>query len=458
MMDLLVRNARLVTVNEVKMGNLAVKDGRIAAVLPLAEMPDALETLDLQYKYLLPGAIDDHVHFNDPGYTWREDFPHGSRAAAIGGVTTVFDMPMQNKPAVADAAIFAQKKAGLQGRAYVDYALWGALIRTNAAALADLQAGGAIAFKCFMCDPGKDYTELRLDEIEQRLQILKKLHGLAGFHCEDYVMIRTGEAERLAAGQIGRQDYLAARPVEAEEKAVYDILRLVEKTGGRAHICHVSHPQVAEQIRRAKQRGLPVSAETCMHYLLFSTQDLLERGTAFKCSPPLREPGAAEALWEYVLDGTLDCICSDHSPSAIEEKEETGEKGTFGAWGGISGVQSAVQLFWDFVVNKKQASPVLLARCMAANPAGIFGLYGRKGALQVGFDADFIVMDAEQEWEITPASLQYLNPFSAFCGCRGKGLPVMTFLRGHRICDHGRICGPAEGQWLHSMEESEEKR
>ena len=457
MMDLLVKNARLVTANEVKIGNLAVRDGRIAAILPLAESPEALKTIDLQQKYLLPGAIDDHVHFNDPGYTWREDFPHGSRAAAVGGVTTVLDMPMQNKPAVVDAAVFSQKKAGLQERAYVDYGLWGALIRTNEAALADLQAAGAVAFKCFMCDPGKDYTELRLEEIEERLQILKKFHGLAGFHCEDYAMIREGEAARLAAGQIGRQDYLAARPVEAEEKAVGDILRLVEKTAGRAHICHVSHPQVAEQIRQAKQRGLPVSAETCMHYLLFSEQKLLDQGTAFKCSPPLREPGAAEALWEYVADGTLDCICSDHSPSAIREKEEDGERGTFGAWGGISGVQSSVQLFWDFAVNKKQASPVLIARCLAANPAGIFGLYGRKGALQKGFDADFIVVDAEQEWEITPTSLQYLHPFSAFCGCRGKGLPVMTFLRGRMICDHGRICGSASGRWIHPREKSEVK-
>lgn len=448
MMDLLLKNANIVTENGVVQGNLAVRSGRIAAVLPLAEIPQARAVIDVHGQYLLPGGIDCHVHFNDPGYTWREDFIHGSRAAAAGGITTVVDMPMQNKPAVTDAAVLQRKLDVLKGRSYVDYALWGALIRTNEADLDGLNDAGAVAFKCFMCDPGKDYTELNLSEIESRLNQLKAFNGLAGFHCEDYKMIKDGEAVRVAAGQTGRGNYLAARPPEAELKAASEIINLAHKTGARVHICHVSHPKVAALIRRAKADGVKVSGETCMHYLLFSEQDLLSGGARFKCSPPLRSIADSQELWEYVADGTLDCICSDHSPSALEEKSESSEKGAFGAWGGISGVQTSLQIFWDYAVNKKQVSPVIVARALAANPARIFGIYGRKGALREGFDADFTVLDGSAVWKIKEENLEYLNKFSAFCGLSGRGQVKMTFLRGNLIYKQGSFSAVPGGQFI----------
>ena len=449
MLDLLVTHAVLVTEQETMQGSLGVKDGRIEGLYPEgAPVPEAARTLDAGGKYLLPGGVDDHVHFNDPGFTWREDFAHGSRAAAKGGITTVIDMPMQNKPSVDTAAIFRAKEAHVTGEAFVDFGFWGSLIRTNREDLKGLPEEGALAFKSFLPDAGKDYTNLTIAEARDRIALLKEFDALAGFHCEDDAMIRAGEETALREGRTTAADYLAARPVEAEAKAVADILGILRETGGRAHICHVSHPRVAELIREAKAEGLRVTAETCMHYLLFTGDDLIAHGGAFKCSPPLRDRAAADGLFAYLADGTLDTVCSDHSPCRLDEKDASGPEGMFGAWGGISGVQTTLAGLWDYTVNRKHASPTLVARVLSANPARIFGIADRKGRLAPGLDADFVLLDPEQPWEVRADSLAYLNKFSAFVGTKGKGRPVATYLRGKAVFDHGEFVGEPGGRLL----------
>ena len=449
MLDLLVKHAVLVTEQETMQGSLGVKDGRIEGIYPDgAPLPEAAETLDAKGEYLLPGGVDDHVHFNDPGFTWREDFAHGSRAAAKGGITTVIDMPMQNKPSVDNAEIFRAKEAHITGTSYVDFGFWGSLIRTNRDDLKGLAEEGALAFKSFLPDAGKDYTNLTIAEAKDRIALLKTFDALAGFHCEDDAMIRAGEETALREGRTSAADYLAARPVEAEEKAVADILDALRETGGRAHICHVSHPRVAELIRQAKAEGLHVTAETCMHYLLFTGDDLVRHGGIFKCSPPLRDQAAADGLFAYLADGTLDTICSDHSPSRLDEKDANGEKGMFGAWGGLSGVQTTLSALWDYAVNQRHASPTLIARVLAANPARIFGIDDRKGRLAPGLDADFVLLDPEQSWVVREDDLEYLNKFSAFVGTKGKGKPVATYLRGKAVYADGVFQGDPRGRLL----------
>lgn len=448
MLDLLVKNARCIRSDGIREENIAIENGRIASLLPCDEKPAAESVLDASGYCVLPGNIDAHTHFNEPGYTWREDFSHGSRAAAKGGVTTVVDMPMNNKPPVSTARRFMNKKALVEHESYTDFAFWGALIRTNRDDLQALHEAGAKAFKCFMCEAGGDYTDLNLSEIEDRLQLLKAFHGLAGFHCEDYAMLKDEAAAKIAAGLTSRQDYLDVHSVAAEKKAVRDLLNIARRTGGRVHICHVSHPEVAELIRKAKKEGLGVTAETCMHYLLLTDEDFLKKGGVLKCSPPLRSPQAAEKLFDYVLDGTIDTICSDHSPCDLAEKNEDGPRGIFGAWGGLSGVQTTLQTCWDYVVNRRHASPALVTRLFAEHPAKIFGLWGRKGALLPGFDADFVLLDPNREWEIREADILYKHPFSAFCGQKGRGLPVATYLRGKRIYGSEGFCEKASGHFL----------
>lgn len=415
---------------------IGVKDGKIAAVGELSG-EEALRYVDARGCCLLPGAVDCHAHLNDPGFTWREDFETGTAAAAAGGVTTVIDMPLQNRPPLFDKKAFDAKLAALDGRAVVDYAFWGAALDYNIDDIEELDAAGCAAYKIFLGPVSDDYRTLTHETAEKVAEKAAKFGGLIGFHAEDYDIIKGLEAKFSAEGAPTRRNFLDSRPVEAELAAVRFVLGLSERLGVRAHICHVSHPAVAELIAEAQRRGAPVTAETCMHYLIFSENELLEKGMIFKCAPPLRTEEARDALWDYVKNGVLAAICSDHSPCRADEKDEAAH-GVFGAWGGISGIQSTAQLFYEYAVNRKKYPVEIMARELSANPAKIFGLYGQKGALKPGFDADIVIFDPNLEWTITEDSLLYKNKISAFAGLSGRGAPVETLVRGETVYKRGR--------------------
>jgi allantoinase len=412
-------------------GNIYVSQEKIAAVTGKDVAYEARETEDASGKFIFPGAVDVHVHLNDPGFTWRENFEHGTLAAAAGGVTTVVDMPLQNQPALTDAPLFRAKHIALREKALVDYAFWGGLVDDTPEKMEELHEAGVVAFKVFLGPVSSDYRSLDMGAVREILTRAASLGALVGFHAEDYSIIKHEELRARKEGRSGRLDFLRSRPVSAELIATAGVIELVRETGARAHICHVSHPETAERIRRAQGEGLPVSGETCTHYLVYSEEDLLRDGMLYKCAPPLRERAAADGLWDYVADGTLQCVASDHSPCALREKSE--ETGAFEAWGGISGLQTTMQVLYDRAVLRKNLSPTLLARCLSEGPARVFGLYGRKGAIAVGFDADLVVFDPEREWEISSESLFYLNRISAFVGLKGKGLPVAAFVRGKPV-------------------------
>lgn len=433
MFDLSILHGKLVTPDGILAGNLYVADGKIAALTGGETVLESRKSLDAAGKYLFPGAIDVHAHLNDPGFTWREDFDHGTKAAAAGGVTTVMDMPLQNEPALTSAALFQRKDSLVRPKAWTDYAFWGGLVDHNLEELQGLQDAGVTSFKVFIGPVSPDYCSLNLGQIRRAMETVAGFGGLIGFHAEDYSIVKHEEALAQQEGRLGRRDFLGTRPVEAELAAIGNVISLMRATGVRAHICHVSHPDAAELIAQAQAEGLPLTAETCTHYLTFSEEDLLERGMLFKCAPPLRSPQARDRLWDYVADGTLCCVGSDHSPCALEEKSES--EGTLKAWGGISGIQSVMQAFFDQAVHKRGFSPTIVAQRLSEGPARTFGLWGKKGALLPGFDADLVVFDPEREWEITAGSLYYLNKISAFVGLKGAGLPETTLLRGAVVFD-----------------------
>ena len=445
MYDLLVKNGKIVTADCVFSGNIAVKEGKIAAVLLAGEEPEAKKVIDAKENYVFPGAIDTHAHLNDPGYEWREDYEHGTAAAAVGGYTTIIDMPLQNEPAMTNATIFDKKFQKVSPNAYVDYCFWGGLIPDNFQDLKGMDEKGCVAFKSFIGPVSPDYSSLNYGQVYEAMQIIHEFDGRAGFHCEDFAAIKWQEQRMKKEGRLDWKGFLESRPVVAEMVATVDVIELAKATGCKAHICHVSSPDVAQKIKEAQQEGYDITAETCSHYLSMTDEDVIKNGPLFKCAPPLRSQEEVDRLWTYVEDGTFSGIASDHSPCSYDEKfkEILGNKieTPFDVWGGISGIQSGFQVSFHEGCVKRGISPSVLANAMAKKPAEAFGIYGKKGDIRTGFDADFIIVDADKEWEITEDSLLYVNKISAFVGMKGKGMPVCTIVRGEVVAEDGKVVG-----------------
>lgn len=445
MYDLLVKNAKIVTAEDIAEGMIAVKDGKIAAVLAPETEAEAGTIIDAEGKYVFPGAIDTHAHLNDPGYEWREDYEHGTAAAAAGGYTTVIDMPLQNEPAMTNAELFDRKEEKVSPNAYTDYCFWGGLIPDNFQDLRGLNEKGCVAFKSFIGPVSPDYSSLNYGQVYEAMQVIREFDGRAGFHCEDFSMIKNQEKRMKEKGNLTWEGFLESRPVISEMLATMAVIEIAKATGCKAHICHVSSPDVAQKIREAQQEGYDITAETCTHYLSMTDQDVIKNGALFKCAPPLRSQGEVERLWSYVEDGTFSGIASDHSPCSYDEKynEILGHKieNVFDVWGGISGIQSGFQVSFYEGCVKRGISPAVLANVMSKQPAKAFGIYGIKGDIRPGFDADLLIVDPEKEWEITEDSLLYVNKISAFTGMKGKGMPVMTIVRGQVIAEEGKIVG-----------------
>jgi allantoinase len=442
MYDLLIKNGKIVTKDDIRDGNIAVCGGKIAAVLSPGVEPEAAKVVDANGMYIMAGPIDTHAHLNDPGYEWREDYEHGTAGAAAGGYTTIIDMPLQNEPAMTTADLLEIKKDKVDPNAYVDYCFWGGLIPTNFADLKGLDEKGVVAFKSFIGPVSPDYSSLNYGEVYEAMQIIKEFGGRAGFHCEDFQMIKNGEKRMKEAGRYDWRGFLDSRTPAAEMVATLAVIECARETGCKAHICHVSHPDVAQKIKEAQQEGVDITAETCSHYLVFTEDDTLEKGPLFKCAPPLRTKADVDRMWDYVVDGTFSGIASDHSPCSYDEKynEILGQKinNVFDVWGGISGIQSGVQATVSEAL-RRGIPMTALARCMSYNAAKAFGIYGRKGDILPGFDADLIIIDPAKEWEITADSLYYVNKISAFVGLKGKGMPVMTIVRGNIVAENGCI-------------------
>jgi allantoinase len=440
MFDLVVKNGRVVKSDRIFEASICVKDSKIVAIVSSETEVQAKDVIDANGMFVFPGGIDTHAHLNDPGYTWREDYEHGSAAAAIGGITTIIDMPLQNDPALTNGQIFDDKYSAVSPNAYVDYCFWGGLVDYNLNSLVELNDKGCVAFKSFIGPVSPDYVSLTMGQVREAMEILKTVDARAGFHCEDYSIIKWEESRAMKHSANSWQGFLNSRPLIAEVIATQNIIELAREVGAKIHICHVSHPKVAEVIQKAKRDGVDVTGETCSHYLTFTKNDLLKHGSLFKCAPPLREPAAVEEMWEYVNNGTLSCVSSDHSPCALHEKNEE-EHGIFGAWGGISGIQNTMQVFFSEGVVKRGYSPTLLARALSEGPANAFGLFGTKGAIEVGFDADLVILDPDMDWVIREDSLHYVNKISAFVGLKGKGLPITTILRGVVVTRDNEIVG-----------------
>ena len=449
--DLLLRNARIVTGDADFHGSVAVRSGKIAQVASGDETIEAAEVVDLAGKLLLPGLVDGHVHFNEPGREHWEGYRTGSMAAAAGGVTTVLDMPLNATPPTIDAATLARKREVVRTQSVVDYAHWGGLVADNLNDLGDLIAEGVVGCKAFMSASGVDFERVDDDHLYAGLKIAGELGSVIGVHAENEHLTALLAANLRASGRTDRASWHESRPPETELEAIRRASYLAGFASGNLHVVHVSIAAGLEEIARARRNGASITAETCPHYLFFDSSDFERLGPVAKCAPPLRSRGDVEALWAAVLGGLVDTIGSDHSPCPWEDKQK-GLDDIWQAWGGISGVQTMLPVLLTEGVHRRGMPLTALVRMTATNPARIFGLYPRKGAIVPGADADLVVVDPERVWTLEADQLMSRNRYSAYVGTVFRGAVERTLVRGETVYLDGKVTmQPGFGQLVRRL-------
>jgi allantoinase len=446
--DLLVTGGTLVDERDAFAADLAVTAGRVTAVLESGDRAvRADRVLDARGLYVLPGAVDCHVHFDEPGRTDWEGYASGSSAAAAGGITTVLDMPLNCDPPTLDADSLALKRRAVADHSVVDYGHWGGLVPGNLDRLAELGDGGVVGYKAFTCHSGLDeYPRADDATLFAGLRRVAELGSVLGVHAESDALTAALAAPLQAAGRRDPRAWAEARPPMTEEEAVRRVLLLARESGARVHVVHASTPAAARLVRAARAGGVAASLETCPHYLALDEDDLARLGPIAKCAPPLRPRRTVEELWRCVLDGAIDCIASDHSPCPPEDKAR-GDDDIWRAWGGISGIQTLVPVLLTEGVHRRGLPLPDLVRLTSGNPARLFRLHPRKGTLRVDADADVMLVDPDEEWTLAAGHLLTRWPISPFLGRSFRGRVRATLVRGTVVYDGERIvAGPGHGE------------
>lgn len=451
-LDLVIKNGLVVVPGGKVHADIGVKNGKIVRLAQSIPPSEGLEALDASGLWVLPGVIDAHVHLNEPGMGHWEGFRTGSAALAAGGVTTFIDMPLNGLPPTVTAEALRLKLEAAEGEAYVDYALWGGLVPWNLENLEELSRLGVAGFKAFMSDPGGEgegaFREVDDVTLHEGMTRIAALGGVLALHAESESIVSRLAAASLAAGRTGALDFARSRPPLAELEAVGRALLFAEDTGCRLHFVHISSARAVGKIAEAKARGMDVTVETCPHYLALTELDMERLGPVAKCAPPLRTPLEQEALWREVLAGRLDLIASDHSPCPSGWKT-VGEGGFFGAWGGISGAQSTLELMITEAVMKRGMPLEALSRLLSEAPARRFGLYPAKGAVACGFDADLALVDPKGAYRLQAEDLLYRHRHSPYAGYEMGCRVAATISRGQIVYEAGNgMRGRPAGRWI----------
>ena len=437
-LDLLVRARRAVVDVTERPAVVGVRDGSIVLLGPWNTEAPAREVVELAGdEVLLPGLVDTHVHVNEPGRTEWEGFATATRAAAAGGVTTIVDMPLNSIPSTVTVEALREKQAVARGQVAVDVGFWGGAVPDHLDDLGALHEAGVFGFKCFLADSGvEEFPPLDPATFARAMDETARLGALMIVHAEDPDAL----VEATSDGVLDYAGFLATRPDVAEHVAVGRVIDEARRTGGRAHVLHLSAAGAVAALAEARARGVDVTVESCPHYLTIAAEDIPTGATQFKCCPPIRERSNQDRLWEALADGTIDMVVSDHSPSTPDLKLlGTGDFGA--AWGGISSLQLGLPAMWTEA--RGRGIPLAsVVHWMATAPADRVGL-GTKGRITVGADADLVAFAPDEEWEVEVSRLRHRNPVSAYAGRRLTGAVRRTWLRGTPVTDeappYGRL-------------------
>lgn len=445
MVDVAIVGNKILTPDGIRQAVVLVKDGLIADIL--AELPDGFsaDVVDIRDSVLMPGVIDPHVHINEPGRTDWEGFDTATRAAIVGGLTTLVDMPLNSSPVTTTAQAFDQKIAATSGQLHTNVGFWGGLVPGNTDEIERLIDKGVLGFKAFLTHSGIDeFPNVTEDDLRKAMPIIAR-HGLPLLvHCE------LSTDEKLATGDTrSYQNYLSSRPKEWEDTAIELMIRLCEEYNCRTHIVHLSSANSIEPLARAKQKGLPITVETGQHYLFFNAETIQDGQTQFKCAPPIREKENNDRLWEALRSGIIDFVATDHSPAPPDIKQmQTGNFIT--AWGGIASLQLALPVLWT-AARQRGFDVTDMARWLSEKPAQLAGLSHRKGRIAVGYDADLVVWSPDDSFVVSAENVLHKHKITPYLGEELYGIVEQTYLGGVKVFEDGEMVKLKAGKVIYQQ-------
>ncbi|MGB0371685.1 MAG: allantoinase AllB [Opitutales bacterium] len=427
---MLIKNGKFVSSTEIIEGDMLIQDGIISEIGSELSAAGDHPTVELAGNIVLPAAIDAHVHFNEPGRADWEGWETGSRAALAGGITSVFEMPLNANPPTLTAELFFEKRKVAEQKSRVDFGLWGGLTPINLEHIESLADAGVIGFKAFMSSSGlDDFPRVDRASLKAGMEIIAGTGKILALHAEDEALTQRLAREAREQGIEDIQAWLTSRPIDAELLAIREALDLANETGCKIHIVHISNAPGFDMVEEAQAAGVDVSAETCPHYLDLIDEDIYEHGALAKCAPPLRDANTRDGLWSKLMDGSVNTVGSDHSPCLTSMKLGIPFSQ---AWGGISGIQHFLNPFINRVIETGDLSWQRLVDLSSTYVANRFGIPDR-GNLNAGSLADLVIIDPNKETQVKADEILYQNPHSPYIGKTWKGRIEGTIIRGQLI-------------------------
>lgn len=450
-----IKNARIIESEQLKTVTIYVEKGKIKDIVPedKALLPIERE-IDVKGNIVFPGFIDPHVHFDDPGFTEREDFETGTRSAAAGGITTIIDMPCTSIPPVTSGPNFDYKLNIVKAKAYVDFAFWGGVTPEQAESgeykksLKELKNRGIVGVKFYTISGMELYPRMSVPNMDKVFRLMKELNLVCAIHAEDYHLVDYYSHLMQEMGREDTESWSEGRTYEAEPEAIWSVVGITKKVGNKLHIVHLSTGEGLNIIRWAKSHGMDITTETCPQYLVFTTEDFKKLGSVLKIAPPLRKEEDKEELWKGLKDGSIDFICTDHAAGKYPEEKSSAD--IWKNYAGIPGTQLVAPSVFCYGYHEGRLSLAEIQKLMSENAAKRYGLYPQKGAIKVGSDADFSVVDLDKEWTVEPSRLESKGKYSPFAGNKFKGKIYMTIVRGEIVYreDEGVIGKRGYGEFI----------